>query len=381
MRVGKGKALLDLTVEEPSPMRVAIIGRFPPSQPGSARANAALTKALEDLGHTGVGVFRLVKPGDHPATSHSVVMEVDPTSAISAHLAALRSSEYDAVIVHYESVFETEIIHDLVFEITAPIVLVLHDLPDSLDDPFPRLLEMASTVIVPSQAASNTISRLRAGPRPTLIRPGSSWVPTHHREGPRRKILTWGFLEPGMGIENVIRALPYLSDLEPPVEYDVIGPTHPDISGTPDSSYREWLRSLASDLEVADQVHFDPLLYPEPTLRARLADADVIVVPYDTTDRTTSRLLTEALSLGRPVVSSRFPYATELLSEGAGTTVEPGDPDALAAAVRRFLVDNNRYRDAAVAASQLSSHLNWNRVAFQFEGVITAATASTREPA
>lgn len=236
-------------------------------------------------------------------------------------------------------------------------------------------------MVVPSQAASDKIGLICPESLSTIIRPGSSWFPARIHTGMRRKILTWGLMAPGMGVENVIRSLPYLADIDPPVEYHVVGPIHPDVAGTPDARYRDWLQTLATDLGVIDQTRFDPLLYPEPTLRARVADADLLVIPYDQTARTTSRLLTEALALGRPVVATRFPYAVEMLSDGAGITVDAGDPDGLANAIRLLLVDDGQYRDAVTAANRLSTQLHWNRVAFQFEAVISAAIASTREPA
>ena len=51
-------------------------------------------------------------------------------------------------------------------------------------------------------------------------------------------------------------------------------------------------------------------------------------------------MLTEAVAAGKPVVSTAFPHAVELLSGGAGLLVPQRDPAALAAALRRVLTED-----------------------------------------
>ena len=68
-----------------------------------------------------------------------------------------------------------------------------------------------------------------------------------------------------------------------------------------------------------------------------MAAADVVLLPYDSTEQVTSGVLIEAVAAGKPVVATRFPHAVELLSDGAGIVVPHRDPIAIAEALRRVI--------------------------------------------
>ena len=94
---------------------------------------------------------------------------------------------------------------------------------------------------------------------------------------------------------------------------------------------------LAEDLGVADRVTFDARYLDRERLSARVAAADVVLLPYDSREQVTSGVLVEAVAAGKPVVATAFPHAIELLTDGAGTVVEHESPAAIADAVRGIL--------------------------------------------
>ena len=57
-----------------------------------------------------------------------------------------------------------------------------------------------------------------------------------------------------------------------------------------------------------------------------------MLLPYDSREQVTSGVLIEAVAAGRPVVSTAFPHAIELLGDGTGLVVPQRDPSALEAA-------------------------------------------------
>ena len=67
--------------------------------------------------------------------------------------------------------------------------------------------------------------------------------------------------------------------------------------------------------------------------------ADVVLLPYDSTDQVTSGVLIEAVGALKPVIATRFPHAIELLGDGAGLLVPQKNPAAIAAALRTLLTD------------------------------------------
>ncbi len=109
-------------------------------------------------------------------------------------------------------------------------------------------------------------------------------------------------------------------------------------------AYRDRLLTLTADLGLTDAVSFDGRYLSGPELRAVVRQADVILLPYDSLEQVTSGVLTEAVAAGKPVISTSFPHAVELLSGGAGALVPRRDPVALADALEQVLTAARRRR-------------------------------------
>jgi glycosyltransferase involved in cell wall biosynthesis len=182
--------------------------------------------------------------------------------------------------------------------------------------------------------------------------------------GPARRpvVLTWGLLSRSKGIEFGIGALPHLRDLDPAPRYVVHGRTHPRVVEHEGELYRASLQQAARDLGVAGLVEFDDRYADTASVLAWIREADVVLLPYRSRDQVVSGVLVEAIASGKPVVATRFPHAEELLAEGSGILVPHEDPGAIAAALRRLLIDAElRARMAAVARRQAPS-LAWENV-------------------
>ena len=76
-------------------------------------------------------------------------------------------------------------------------------------------------------------------------------------------------------------------------------------------------------------VTFDDTYRDLASLTELIQSADLVVLPYDSRDQVTSGVLVDAVAAGRPVVSTAFPHAVELLASGAGIVVPQRDPVAL----------------------------------------------------
>ncbi len=204
--------------------------------------------------------------------------------------------------------------------------------------------------VIPHGAADNT-------PDPTIIR-----LPN-----PRPVILTWGLLGEGKGIEWAIEAMNELSALTPPPVYRVVGETHPRVVERHGEKYREELISRALRLGLADTVQFDARYLDALELRRVVQQADVVLLPYDSVEQVTSGVLIEAVTAGKPIVSTGFPHARELLGSGAGLVVERCDPMAIAGALRRVLTEPGLASRMAAASKRLAPSLLWPAVAAQYD--------------
>ena len=86
-------------------------------------------------------------------------------------------------------------------------------------------------------------------------------------------------------------------------------------------------------------------------------------------------MLVDAVAAGRPVVSTAFPHAVELLATGAGIVVPQRDPAALAAAIRVVLTDDERAQAMAAEARRLAPELAWTAVAGRYDAIATELLA------
>jgi glycosyltransferase involved in cell wall biosynthesis len=182
-------------------------------------------------------------------------------------------------------------------------------------------------------------------------------------------ILTWGLLGPGKGIEWAIEALGLLGHLHPAPRYLVVGKTHPKVLERHGESYRDGLRDQAERIGVSGQLEFNAAYLNLDTLEGIVRDADVVLLPYDSPDQVTSGVLIEAVAAGKPVISSRFPHAVEMLGDGVGLLVPHRNPRAIAAALEQVLTRPDLKATMAARAALLSPQLGWPAVAGQYRAL------------
>ena len=191
-------------------------------------------------------------------------------------------------------------------------------------------------------------------------------------------MLTWGLLGPGKGIEWAIDALSELSDLDPAPEYLIAGATHPKVRAQHGEVYREMLVERAATSTATASVCFDDTYRDLASLTELIQSADVVVLPYDSQDQVTSGVLVDAVAAGRPVVSTAFPHAIELLASGAGIVVPQRDPVALGRAIRSVLTDPRLAASMAAEARRLAPELAWSAVARRYGRLAEQIVASRR---
>jgi glycosyltransferase involved in cell wall biosynthesis len=105
-----------------------------------------------------------------------------------------------------------------------------------------------------------------------------------------------------------------------------------------------------------------------------VSSADVVLLPYDSPDQVTSGVLIEAVTAGRPVVSTCFPHAVELLGGGAGLLVERQDPAGIAGALRRVLTEPGLSARMSRRSAGLAPQLLWPAVARSYRELTSALT-------
>jgi glycosyltransferase involved in cell wall biosynthesis len=181
------------------------------------------------------------------------------------------------------------------------------------------------------------------------------------------RLLTWGLLGPGKGIEWAIDAVADLGDVHPRPTYLIAGATHPKVAAHAGEAYREMLMARASRSGASPSIEFDDTYRDLDALTELIGSVDVVVLPYDSVDQVTSGVLVDAIAAGRPVVSTAFPHAVELLASGAGLVVPQRDPVALAEAIRAVVTDHELADSMAAEARRLAPELSWSAIAWRYQ--------------
>ena len=367
-----------------------ILSTFPPTSCGIATFSAALAAGLIADGSS-VEVVRCGLP-PHVEDVLVVASLADAErSGRSASIDALNRNEL-VIVQHEYGLYDGpdgESLLELLELIDSPIVVVAHTV---LSEPSPnqrlvleRVCAAADAVVVMTETAK---ARLFAGfdvdhTKISVIPHGAATPPAASTSGGREvggapRVLTWGLLGPGKGIEWAIDALAELSDRDPRPEYVVAGATHPKVREWHGETYREMLVERAAASTAPADVSFDDTYRDLASLTELIESADLVVLPYDSQDQVTSGVLVDAVAAGRPVVSTAFPHAIELLASGAGIVVPQRDPVALGRAIRSVLTDPRLAASMAAEARRLAPELAWPSVARRYARLADRVVASRR---
>ncbi|WP_439658731.1 glycosyltransferase [Lentzea sp. HUAS TT2] len=346
---------------------------YPPTQCGLATFTASLRHHLTAVRPgSGSRVVRVLTDAETAPAATSAVHPMRPGAAEDA--AAVLNGCDVAVVQHEYGIYAgrdgAEVLSVLA-RLRVPVIVVLHTV---LTAPTPgqravleAVVDHADAVVTMSEAARK---RLLAGY--SVERPGDVVVIPHGavpRSAPARRagrplILTWGLLGRGKGVEWGIAALDALRDLRP--RYLVAGQTHPKVLAHEGEAYRNHLRDRATAHDVANLVEFDSAYLEDDVLAKLVGLADVVLLPYDSSEQVTSGVLVEALAARKPVVATEFPHAVELLADGAGLLVPHRSPGAIAAALRRVLTEPGLAAGMRDRSASLSPALSWPAVASRY---------------
>lgn len=361
---------------------IAVLSTYPPTQCGLATFSRALVSNLDALGVRS-GVVRVVDHHD-PYPDDRVVHQMVGDSPADLAAAARALNEFDVALVQHEyGIFpgpDGEHVLGLLADIEVPVISVLHTV---LADPSPRQRRIMAGVIAASDQVvvmtrtgrDRVVSLYGLEPADVRVIPhGSADLRTGTVvvKDERPTLLTWGLLGPGKGIEWAIDAMVALTDLNPLPRYIVAGQTHPRVLERDGESYRQQLMRQAGDLGVDHLVSFDDRYMTPAQLHRLVAAADVVVLPYDSREQVTSGVLIEAIAAGKPVISTGFPHAVELLGDGTGIIVPQCDPDRLAEAMLRVLTEPGLTASLRSRTEALAPDLLWPTVAGRYKSIADA---------
>ena len=362
--------------------RIAVIGNSLPRRCGIATFTTDLQQAISTSRPTVETC--IVAMTDHGQTydyPKAVAFQIQDNKIEEYIRAAdfLNAGRFDTVCLQHEfGIFGGEAgghVLELLSRLTMPVVTTFHTV---LANPtasqravMERIVEASSKVVVMAnkgrellrsvyQVPDDKIEVIAHGiPDVALVAPDAAKA----RLGFDGKsiILTFGLLSPNKGIEVMIDAMPSILKRRADALYVVLGATHPNLVRDQGEAYRNRLMRRVRELGVEDHVVFLDRFVDLPTLLEFISMCDVYVTPYLNEAQMTSGTLAYSFGLGKPVVSTPYWHARELLANGRGVLVPFGDATAIGSKIAELLTDDVRRQAMCRRAYAVSRTMTWER--------------------
>jgi glycosyltransferase involved in cell wall biosynthesis len=375
--------------------RIAVVGNSLPRRCGIATFTTDLHQAISASRPTLETC--IVAMTDHGQTydyPNAVTFEVQDDNIEEYIRAAdfLNAGRFDTVCLQHEfGIFGGEAgghVLELLSRLTMPVVTTFHTV---LANPtaaqravMERIVDASSKVIVMANKGRELLRSVYQVPddKIEVIAHGIPDVPFVTPDAAKARlgfdgksvIMTFGLLSPNKGIEVMIDAMPSILKRRADAVYVVLGATHPNLVREQGEAYRNRLMRRVRELGVEDHVVFLDRFVDLPTLLEFISMCDVYVTPYLNEAQMTSGTLAYSFGLGKPVVSTPYWHARELLANGRGVLVPFGDAAAIASKIAELLTDDVRRQAMCRRAYAVSRTMTWERTAEHYMSVFESAS-------
>lgn len=303
----------------------------------------------------------------------------------------LNAGRFDTVCLQHEfGIFGGEAgahILTLLSRLTMPVVTTLHTVlanPTAIQlAVMGRIVDASSKIVVMANKGRELLRSVYQVPDdkieviahgiPDVAFVGPDKAKTKLGFAGKSVILTFGLLSPNKGIEIMIDAMPSILKHRADAVYVVLGATHPNLVRDQGEAYRESLMARVRELGVQDHVVFLDRFVDQGTLLEFISMCDVYVTPYLNEAQMTSGTLAYSFGLGKPVVSTPYWHARELLADGRGVLVPFGDAAAIGGEIAKLLTDDTRRQAMCRRAYAASRTMTWERTAERYMSVFENA--------
>lgn len=380
-------SLFSFIRESMNKIEPAYIATYPPSECGIATftkdVSTAVSKYTPFSKPTIVAVKRENEIEPYERVVRFQILKEDRQSYLDA-AKFLNESSIDIVSVQHEfGIYggpDGEYILDLLEALEKPAVATMHTV---LQNPSPNqkriVQEMGrlcdAMVVMVKIGREILLDVYGADPKKTTVIPHG--VPNVHRVSAtsvkralgladKSIVSTFGLINRGKGIENVIKALPKVIKNHPNVVYLVLGETHPGVRKHEGESYRNTLTETINSLGLEDHVRFNNRFLALNELVRYLCATDVYVTPYLNKDQICSGTLAYALGCGKAIASTPYLYAEEVLADGRGVLVDFNSPDSIADTINEILNNKQLKNSLEDEAYKYGRRAAWFNVAVDY---------------
>jgi len=383
--------------------KIIYLSTFPPRECGIATFTADLTDAMDDLFESAVeSRIAAVNIDDVSRYRYpkKVIFQIDQYSRQEYAETAEKINRMNDVklvnIQHEFGIFGGKYgAHILAFleVIKKPSIVVFHSVLPSPDEEIKAIVcsiaEKASGLVVMTNLSREILIReygidkekISVIPHGIHSMPFSSNVKPKPEPGFSKKInlLTFGMLNRGKGLEYVIEALPEVVEAYPDLMYIILGVTHPNVLKEEGEAYRNFLIQRVHDLKLSSHVNFYNDYVSLDRLLHFLRAADIYISTSLNPNQAVSGTLSYALGSGRPVVSTPFAQAKEIITPEAGVLVDFRSPDSYAKAIIKLLKEPALRDQMGKNAYFRTRNMTWENIALEYSELFSKYSRNIAE--
>jgi len=292
------------------------------------------------------------------------------------------------IIQHEYGIFggvEGEKILTFMQRCVKPMLVTLHTVL-----PFPslkmknvteKIIKLSCNVVVLTLNSKEIIERIYPESKgkviviPHGIHPTSFSIPEKYKEklelGNHIILSTFGLLGPGKGIEYIIHALPDVVKKYPSILYLILGKTHPVIRRRNGEQYRIRLSRLVTRLSLKKYVKFYDQYLNLNDLFEFLKATDIYIATSTNPNQAVSGTLSYALGAGRPVISTQFAQAKEIVTPDIGKLIPIKDSPAITRTILDMLDDQKNLKKMSQVAYKKTRYMLWSNVAKNYINLLS----------
>lgn len=380
-------------MSQPGPaekLSVIYVSTFPPRKCGIATFTEDLTRAMDEMLAPAV-TSRICAMNRSDVLSYRypqrVVLQINQDNEegyISAAQTINSINELRLVNVQHEfGIFGGEWGSHLIpflKTLTKPVVITLHTVlpqPDEVVHNTVRsITENVCGVIVMTALSKKILvedyaipeNKIKIIPHGIHSQPFTSSEQAKKMLGYSGKVVlsTFGLLGRSKGLEYVIDALPQVIRSFPDFVYIIFGATHPEVLREEGESYRNFIIEKIYNLGLYDHVKLYNKFFPAKEILNFLKASDIYISPSLEPNQAVSGTLSYALGMGRPVISTAFAQAREIVTDDVGITVDFRNSQAYTDAILRLLESREKRLQMGMNAYFRTRSMTWSNVVLNY---------------